>query len=518
MHRSLYDVLCKTASEHAHRIAWIDPAFGSAQSIRWSEFRQHVDRLALWLSDNGIQASDRVVNLEPNSPGWAMLDLACAALGAIHSPIDPRWNQQQFVSAIQSLEPKAIFSDIELNLAPSHTRPIAIQVAMQQATAMPSQRRCQLWQESLRIDQTANILWTSGTSAEPKGVMLSHGNLLSNALAKLDAMPQNADDLRLNLLPFAHAYARTCELTTWLISGSSMASVLKTQALIDAAQLLQPTLINAVPSVYEYILGKTQTLEAIDGSNSLRSLLGQRIRQLASGGAAIRDSLRQRFAQESLPIFQGYGLTEASPVVCSNRAQQELHGRRIEAILDGVGPPVRDVELRIDSHERLWVKGPGIMQGYWRNELATQQRIQDGWLDTGDCVSLDQAPGLELKGPSQAIRIAGRADDIQVLSTGHKFSPRLLEHPIEQIEGVEACVVVGTHRRRPIAILCMKPQSRISETHLLEQIHGLLQNQPEHLQISQAIICPESWTPENGLRNWKGGVNRKEIARRFAPQ
>ena len=517
MHRSLYDAFCQTASEQADKVAWIVPDVHSTRTIRWSELKQNVDRLALWLAKNGLQASDRVVNLEPNSEHWAMLDLACSALGAIHSPIDPRWHDQQIAWAIESLEPQAVFSCCRLGLSSRNSIPIA--QALQQATVLPQGATVRQWQDSVCSNQTATILWTSGTSANPKGVMLSHGNLLTNGMAKLDAMPQSPQDVRLNLLPFAHAYARTCELTAWLLSGHAMACAPSAQRLIEIAKIVRPTLINAVPSAYDYWLQLAPShRNHVEPSGSLRSFFGGSIRQLASGGAAIRNSIREQFAAESLPIFQGYGLTEASPVVCSNRAPREHAGRNLPAVLDGVGTPVEGVEVRIDSGQRLWVRGPGLMQGYWHDEQATELRVRNGWLDTGDTASTDVADSSSPTEQPQSIRLSGRADDLQVLCNGHKFAPLVLEQLIEQIDPVAQCVVVGADRRRPLAVLCLKPDSKIPESLLLEQIQRALANQPDHLQIAQLVVCHEPWTPENGLRHWKGGVNRKEIARRFAPQ
>ncbi|MFN5187451.1 MAG: AMP-binding protein [Planctomycetota bacterium] len=513
MQRSLYEAFCSTASRLDHREAWILTEDRSMRSIRWSEFRDQVDRLALWLSNGGLNAGDRVVNLEPNSHRWAILDLACAAIGAVHSPIDPRWHDRQIQRAIASLEPKAVFSLGQSN--PTHTRGLSvpsmpIAQALDQATCVPSVAQRRSWQEIQRDLQLANILWTSGTSANPKGVMLSHGNLLSNAMAKLDAMPQDDQDLRLNLLPFAHAYARTCELTAWYLSGGTMACATSSQTLIELAQLLGPTLVNAVPSVYEYWIKQARVQSHAGEQCNLRTFLGGRIRQLASGGAAIKDSVRECFESQMLTIFQGYGLTEASPVVCSNRAARQEGGQTVPAILQGVGPPVQGVKVRIDSDQKLWVQGPGVMQGYWRDEFASQQRIQSGWLDTGDCVSIGNlAHG--------SIRISGRADDIQVLNTGYKFAPRILEEPIEQIESIAGCVVVGNGLRRPVAIVSLKGDSWADPESLLSEIRALHKDQPEHLEIAQVVVVKEPWTIENGLRHWKGGVNRNEIVRKFAP-
>jgi long-subunit acyl-CoA synthetase (AMP-forming) len=164
------------------------------------------------------------------------------------------------------------------------------------------------------------------------------------------------------------------------------------------------------------------------------------------------------------------------------------------------------------------------MQGYWRDEQATEARIVDGWLDTGDIVSMQIAPPGEsseeiseqTSDTTKPIRIAGRADDVQVLSNGYKFAPLDLERKIEQIESIAQCVVVGGDRRAPLAILCLKPDANPEKSELLRQIHLVLAHEPEHLRTVQIALSPEDWTIQNGLRHWKGGVNRVEIARKFA--
>jgi long-chain acyl-CoA synthetase len=160
------------------------------------------------------------------------------------------------------------------------------------------------------------------------------------------------------------------------------------------------------------------------------------------------------------------------------------------------------------------------MQGYWRDEQATEARIVDGWLDTGDIVSMQIAPLEEPSGQTsdltKPIRIAGRADDVQVLSNGYKFAPLELERKIEQINSIAQCVVVGGDRRAPLAILCLKPDANRDKSELLIQIHQILAHEPEHLRTVQIVLSPEDWTIQNGLRHWKGGVNRVEIARKFA--
>ncbi len=501
--------------------------------ISWESILEQVNRLAYWFEQQAIRPGDRIVNLGVNSLDWVVVDLACQAIGCIHAPIDHRRGAKDLQLCIAKLEPSMVLKNPrdELMEVGSKEPPISVQ---------------DRWLCANRLGETATILWTSGTSSQPKGVMLSHSNLISNAEAKLDAMPQYASDLRLNLLPFSHAYARTCELTTWILSGSTLCTAGTSKDFIKIAQAIRPTLINAVPSLYHNWLeawnsqasridrasradhasvmpsggnavSETQSDRCERALDTLNGFLGGNIRQLASGGAAIPKKLRDQFGAQGLFIYQGYGLTEASPVVCSNRAV----GFDGKPILEGVGPPVRGVQCRIEQDGQLAVRGPGVMQGYWRDEKATSERIQGGWLMTGDSIETARLlePTLQessLFDSNSALHISGRIDDLQVLSNGTKFAPLPLESKIERIEAIEKSVLIGGDRPRPLLVVQLVPGAKVSRVELLDRVAGELADEPHHLRPVELVISNEPWTAENGLKHWKGAVNRREIERKYA--
>jgi len=328
-------------------------------------------------------------------------------------------------------------------------------------------------------------------------------NLMCNALAKLDAMPQSESDVRLNFLPFAHAYARTCELTTWLLSKSRMEIAHGISGMLQTARFSKPTLINGVPLFYDRLLA------SIDSRNfdqsAIMEILGSRIRRLASGGASMETKLRMRFAKAGLPIFQGYGLTEASPVVCSNR---ELAGEQ-PPILDECGPIVRGMDVRIAPDAKLWVSGNGVMLGYWSDPKATQARIVDGWLDTGDLAEWVHEEG---QSSSRSIRILGRADDTIVLSNGYKLQPASIERELQSFEWIANCLLVGTNRPFPVLLLRrIDREDSLSNDAMLNLVCQTLSRRPSHA-IPRAIIeVYDKWGPENGLSNFKGGLQRRKI-------
>jgi long-chain acyl-CoA synthetase len=362
------------------------------------------------------------------------------------------------------------------------------------------------WRIESRFQENdiANILFTSGTTSAPKGVMLSHRNLVRNALAKLDAMPQLSSDHRLNLLPFSHAYAKTCELATWLISGSSLEIATSSSDLIERFAIAKPTLFNGVPLLFKRI--HAEWLRRGGGVETMNTLTGGRIRQFASGGAPIHDELRAAFEQSGLPIFQGYGLTEAGPVVCSNRSGANSGG--VDRCLVGVGPVVNGVELRIDRERRLWVRGDGVMLGYWNDPGSTGERIQNGWLDTGDVAALDE---------SQNVSILGRSDDTIILENGYKIDPLGIEQLICNIEGVRDCALVSNEQSGyDVVILCEEMEvgedkrKRPWKTDIECELSRLF-SQHRLVHPQRVVFSTVDWTEKNGLRNFKGAKNRSKI-------
>lgn len=270
--------------------------------------------------------------------------------------------------------------------------------------------------KSGRVDSDAPslVLWTSGTTAKPRGVTLSARNLIGNAAAKLSAVPQSPQDHRLCLLPLSHAYARTCDFGTWLLSGCVLSITLGYPGLRRLAPLVQPTLMNVVPQVADRMLDDPD----------LRGL--DRLRLLGCGGAAMSAAAFQRWHDRGVTVIQGYGLTEASPVICSARPENTMARH--------VGHFVEGWEWKF-HHKQLLVRGPHVMLGYWNDPLATADRIDsDGWLATGDFAVLDSESGQ--------VRILGRSDDVIVLDSAGKIHPAAVEQTMERLPGVRRAMLI----------------------------------------------------------------------------
>lgn len=504
----LADYLLRLDAENYDSIAWIDRNHdGSiAKTWTWIEVQRLTVAAATFCLDHSVGKGDRVVNLGRNSLAWAILDLACSAINAVHVPIDGRFSIAQQQHCIDLVKPKLVFSDV-----PSASGPIASEWSElgQLTSLLPTDQTLQQIALPFSSNDLANILFTSGTTGVQKGVMLSHRNLHSNALAKLDAMPQSHPDRRLNFLPFSHAYARTCELTTWLISSSCMEVASSMEDVFNRALFSAPTLINGVPFFFETLEKKLVQMQATHAN--IHELLGRQVRRLASGGATLPNSIRARFAAIGLPIYQGYGLTESSPVICSNRSgESEMGEKECEANLVEVGPPVKGMKLRIDESGRLWVSGDGVMLGYWQDTEGTKAKIVNGWLDTGDLAeNVDSTNGVE----SSAIRILGRADDTLVLSSGYKVQPYAIEQMVLAESWVSQCILVGTKLPFPILIVhpVETPYPPMRANEMLTRVEKILHAFPRYAIPCQVIVTEERWTKENGMLNFKGGLIRKKI-------
>ncbi len=454
------------------------------------------------LCDRGLVAGDRLVTQLPNSLSWVLVDLACSLRGIIHVPVDHRLPAsfaddavlKTRASVLPTLE--SVFSSRSDLSGPFRSPDHAV---YRWSICPQIESSFDALKIAVRPNDVATILFTSGTSREPQGVMLSYENLFSNALGKLEALPQYSSDRRLNLLPFAHAYARTCELSTWALTGGSMMSVQNFDQFLMFAPQLCPTLLNGVPYVFQKLRNKLEAyLVHEERRQALQSLIGDSMRGFASGGAGLPTDTYHFFSQIGLPIIQGYGLTEASPVVCSNRS--------INPTSDSVGPPIRNTEVRIGDEQRLFVKGPGIMQGYWENTLETALRIQDGWLDTGDRAE---------QRPDGTLQILGRFDDRIVLSTGHKVDPLRIEHRLMEIPSIRNCMLLGIQQRFVAAIVIVEAPDEIDERKLLQAIREQMFDFPNFCIPKRLIVDCQDWTEQSGLINRKGSLRRTAILEHY---
>jgi long-chain acyl-CoA synthetase len=334
--------------------------------------------------------------------------------------------------------------------------------------------------------------------------MLSHRNLVTNAAGKLYAMPQSSTDIRLNFLPFSHSYARTCELSTWLLTGGQFILARQMKHVVSLAQTYRPTLINGVPLFFDQLRVQHGPCNK---HQALVDFLGGSIRQLASGGAALNVDTATYFEAAQLPVLVGYGLTEASPVVCSNLSSD---GRT-----DNVGPPIPGVSLRVDASGELWVSGSGVMKGYFGNPVATAEAIVNGELRTGDLAEIDSRG---------RVRLVGRVRDTLILSSGVKVAPYQVEKQLKLIAGTEDAVVLGDGWERCAAVVVLSRDlwrqfshfSRAEQFEFLGKYQKGLDTLPKYAVPAAWVFRANSFASNPTLVNFKGTPRRDMIRLQYA--
>lgn len=420
MSRHLLDALLHHGRTQPDTIALrcpTHPPLTWAQLVVWvNEVQQQIRGRAEALSQNGSGRESanlaRIVHESCNAPFDVVIALGCIAAGAIEIPIDSR---------LPLVMRERVFDQCGgVRWDPSASHQPCLDNGFN--VSWLELERC-----AQRVDthQPSLVLWTSGTTDQPRGVMLSQHNLTSNAKAKLRAVPQRDDDRRLTLLSIAHSYARTCDLGTWLISGCSWTLDYGRAALDRIKSNSRPTMINCVPVLAREIATRLAT-----GDDALGELA-----VLGCGGAALDPELFADLRRSGVEVIQGYGCTESSPVICSSSPGETAQGL--------VGRPIDGCEIQIEDR-RLYVRGANVMLGYLDDPAATAAKIdRDGWLDTGDLVE-QQADGQ--------LRILGRADDVIVLSNGFKLHPIAVEQEIVRCHACDYAVVVYVDEQLIVAV------------------------------------------------------------------
>ena len=425
-HETLASLFRRRVEMDPHRDAILVPQNEEYVGRSWHTLAGDVTALANELQDHGVQVGDRVLQWSDNCYSWIVCDLAALITGAIHVPVHAPLTGVQATyqlthsgsklailageDQVQKLSDCALPNDVQYfthsnqvcELQGVSTKPLK--------TFVSTTRGDLNWPDSTHIqpDTIATILYTSGTTGEPKGVVLTHSNIVSNVAGVFDAFPELESDVRLCFLPLSHIYARTCDLYTWIVGGSTLALARSRETILADCQLIKPTMINGVPYFYERVQRGLTHAGHANTPGALGQLLGGNIRACCAGGAALPNHVYDFFANQHIPILQGYGLTESSPVICVSRLGECKRGT--------VGPPLSNVEIRIAEDGEILSRGPHIMQGYWQDLAATSTAIQNGWLHTGDLGEIDDDGYL---------KITGRKKEIIVTATGKKHRPSI---------------------------------------------------------------------------------------------
>jgi long-chain acyl-CoA synthetase len=473
------------------------------------EIFESVRDLSLGLSALGLARGDRVALIAESRPEWILTDLAVAAAGAVTVPIYPTLSAAQaryilqdcgariaVVSTAAQLEKvqavrhqlPAIEAVILMDAAPADpaAAPTASVLSFEELRQRGHARMVAEWgvarefrdaAREVTPDDLATIIYTSGTTGEPKGVMLTHRNLVANMMQGAEALEVHHQDVALSFLPLSHAFERmVCYV--YLLQGVTMIFAESIETVGRDVAAVKPTVLTGVPRLYEKMHARiTQSGQSGSAAKSaifrwaagvamargrallsgrrpapllalqstladrlvfakVRNGVGGRLRYLVSGSAPLPVPVAEFFHGLGLPIIEGYGLTETAPILTVNPASAPRRGT--------VGRPVRDVELRIAADGEVLARGPNIMSGYYNKPDATADAIKDGWFHTGDIGSID-ADGY--------LAITDRKKDLLVTSGGKKIAPQPIENVLKQSPLISEAVVLGDRRKYAAALI-----------------------------------------------------------------
>jgi long-chain acyl-CoA synthetase len=550
----------------------------SWESLTWDEMRKQVGRWQSALRGEGLKPGERVGIQLRNCPQWVMFEQAALSLGLVVVPLytDDRPDNVAYIIDDASIRLMLIQDTGRWKrLAPvvDSEGPLERVLLLEESAdtdkflrndsrvrSVPRWLREGAYEprQSRRGNELATIVYTSGTTGRPKGVMLSHANILFVAHSGLTMINVYRQDAFLSFLPLSHTLERTVGYYIPMMTGSCVIYSRSTIQLADDLATQKPTIIISVPRVFEKVYGKLQEqlskgpkikkllfekavstgwkrfeyeqgraswgvsllvqplLDRLVGSK-VREKLGGQLRLAVLGGAALPPPVARVFIGLGIPMLQGYGLTETSPALTFNTFKSNIP--------ESVGIPLRGVELRLGDNDELMAKSPGVMLGYWNNHKATAEILgSDGWLHTGDVARIDERGH---------VYITGRIKDILVLSNGEKIPPGDMEAEIAMDAMFEQVMVVGEARSYLSALIVVnelfwsvyapgvpysfeelqKPEVIRDAT---KRVKRALRDFPGYAKIRKITLLAEPWTIDNDLLTPTLKVKRQKVLEHHA--
>lgn len=542
----------------------------------WAHIDHQVARWQAALERDGLKAGDRVAVMMRNSPEWVIFDQAALGLGLVVVPLYTQDRPDNVAYILNDAGCKVLlfgtheqwksFSEVRDQLG-ALVR-ILTTDELPGVADDPRLKSVAQWLpdaggETRHVPRDAGalatIVYTSGTTGRPKGVMLSHRNILSNSAAILKVVPIMAEDVLLSFLPLSHTFERTCGYYLTVMTGSVTAYARSVQQLGEDLQTIRPTKLISVPRIYERVysaikarlddgppLRKKLFQLAVDVgwarfeheqgrgpwqpsfllwpllnalvAKKIMARLGGRLNCAFAGGAALAPEISRVFIGLGLPVIQGYGLTETSPVACANRLDDNVPA--------SVGKAIPGVEVRIGDKGALLIKGPNVMLGYWNNREATEAMIgPDGWLNSGDTARIDG---------QGHVFITGRLKEIIVMSNGEKVPPVDIEAAIIADALFEQVMLIGEGKPylSVVTVLNQDQWKKFAagegtspdasavgtpevEKALLRRIGSQMKQFPGYAQVRRIAATLEPWTVENGLLTPTLKLKRVRVMEKF---
>tara|TARA_Y100000590_G_scaffold393035_1_gene470952 strand:- start:198 stop:1913 length:1716 start_codon:yes stop_codon:yes gene_type:complete len=536
-------------------LEWLHPI--NQKKFTWGETVSSVHKVANFLKKN-IQEGDRCLLISENRPEWLITDLGIMLSGGITVPAYTTYMENDYKYLIEDSEPsiiilsnnemhkkvKGIINEkkfikkvITFDLIPGESyenRYINFDSIVKQEIS----DKDKTVNIKLRRSSPACIIYTSGTGGNPKGVILSHGGILNNCEGAKEIIKPllTKKPIFLTWLPLSHSYEHTVQFVQISVGAKVFYSD-KIEKLLENISVAKPTLMTAVPRFYQNLynkininmkkqtglklklinltvsLGKKELLKkkmnfAEKFLNSILNFLvrkkikkqfGGNLKAFVSGGGALDKEIGEFLNAIGLPTLQGYGLTEASPVVSCN----PINNIRVET----VGPPFRGNLIKIAEDGEILIKGENVMLGYWKKPEETKKAIKNGWLYTGDIGEINREDGY--------LKITDRKKDIIVSAGGDNISPAKIENILSNSESIEQCMVYGDGKNYLVALIVPSKEFKGKK----EKINDIINNINKNLTVVEKIkkfrVIDENFSIENGLLTPTLKVKRNKVIEKY---
>ncbi|MBC8146785.1 MAG: long-chain fatty acid--CoA ligase [Bacteroidetes bacterium] len=467
---------------------------GEWRKYNISEYIEIVNNISYGFLKLGVEKGQKIATITNNCPEWNFLDMAIQQVGAIHVPIYPTISESDYEYILNHGEVIYVFVAGEdlyrkiKNVLPNlnSLRDIYtlkslhdikhLDELIELGKANPNSDRLEEIKSSITADDLATLIYTSGTTGEPKGVMLTHDNIISNVHAIQYVSPVGQEGKAISYLPLSHVYERTLNYLYQYL-GISIYYAENLGKIVDNIQEIKPEIMGTVPrlleKVYDKILAKGRKLTGLKKNiffwavnlglkyeinnangwiyklhlkiaNKLifskwREAMGGNFQAIVSGGAALQPRLARAFWAAEIPVLEGYGLTETSPVLAVNTFEEN------GLCFGTVGPVIEGVEIKIGEDGEILAKGPNIMKGYYKQpELTTEVLNKDGYFHTGDIGLITEAGHL---------KITGRKKEIFKTSMGKYISPQLIENKFKESPFIDQIAVIGENQKFAAALV-----------------------------------------------------------------
>ncbi|MCY4085658.1 MAG: AMP-binding protein [Actinomycetia bacterium] len=478
---------------------------------RWSYrgLLQDSGRLASELQRRGVAEGDRVLVWGPNCPQWVLAFFACLRVGAVVVPLDVRGSPDFAHDVATQTDPRLLFAS---RVTPSAYRQLGLPTVFFEEMEKLLQSQGAPTPVELRPDDLAEVMFTSGTTGNPKGVMLTHKNLMANLESVRQHIPGEPSYRLVSILPLSHMFEQVGGLLIPLSAGANVTypASLKPVTLLKTLAERRATLLLVVPQALDLLLKGVEREVSRQGRErvwrlllnaarfapypvrrllfrSVRRRFGGALTHIVAGGAALDPHLGAKWAAMGFKLIQGYGATEASPVISCHTIRNPRY--------DSAGPPIPGVDVRIASDGEIMVRGPNLTPGYWKAPEQTARVFTDGWYHTGDQGFLDE---------NGFIHVNGRKKDMIVLANGQNVFPEDVEATLQRHPAVEDAAVVGVPRDTGTEVhAALRVDNEAAARDAVTWANGTL---AEHQQIRGFTIWPQEDFPRTHTFKVKKGL------------